>query len=235
MPARPVLLLFDIDGTLLIGGAVAHAAALHTALEEIFGVDGAARHAIEVAGRTDLDIARELLRCEGIAPARVDEHVGALAGAWCRAYADAVEDDLSHALAPGAAELLERLAARADARLSLLTGNLEPIARLKLERAGIGRHFAAGQGAFGSDAEDRTRLPPVARARAGIPGAPWPRKRTLVIGDTPRDIACARADGLRCLAVASGGFGPDELAGADGVAVDAWELARLVEAELGGR
>ena len=100
-------------------------------------------------------------------------------------------------------ELLTELSARPDEfRLSLVTGNLEPIARLKLERAGVGRFFAAGQGGFGSDHEDRGRLPAIARARASDP--PWPRERTVVIGDTPRDIACARADGVRVAAVATG-------------------------------
>ena len=91
---------------------------------------------------------------------------------------------------------------RTSIRLSLVTGNLEPIARLKLERAGVGRFFEAGQGGFGSDHEDRGRLPAIARSRASDP--PWPRERTVVIGDTPRDIACARADEVRVAAVATG-------------------------------
>ena len=99
--------------------------------------------------------------------------------------------------APGAA---------APHRLALVTGNLEPIARLKLRAAGIVRHFAPGQGGFGSDSEDRSDLPPLARERAaaGNGGAPWPREQTVVIGDTPRDIACARADGVHVVAVATG-------------------------------
>ena len=82
-------------------------------------------------------------------------------------------------------------------RLSLLTGNLEPVARLKLRRAGLLEHFPAGQGAYGSDGEDRAALPAIARARAGSPERPFPRAETVVIGDTPADIACARADGCR--------------------------------------
>ena len=113
------------------------------------------------------------------------------------------------------ADALPRLAARPDAfRFSLVTGNFERIARLKLARAGIGDWFPEGQGAFGSDAEDRELLPPIARARAGD----WPRERTVVIGDTPRDIACARADGLRVIAVATGPFAVEALADADAVA-----------------
>jgi phosphoglycolate phosphatase-like HAD superfamily hydrolase len=115
-------------------------------------------------------------------------------------------------------------------RLSLVTGGYEPIARLKLKRAGLVRHFPAGQGAFGSDAEDRAALPGIARRRAGRDGVSHPRDQTIVIGDTPRDIACARADGVRCFAVASGLFRAAELSGADAVAADAHELRALLEA-----
>ena len=111
---------------------------------------------------------------------------------------------------PGIPELLAGLAGRdAGARSSLVTGNYEPVARLKLARArASGRFFAAGQGGFGSDAEDRAVLPAIARRRAGADGvAASPRERTIVIGDTPRDIDCARADGVRCLAVATGPSG----------------------------
>ena len=102
-------------------------------------------------------------------------------------------------------------------RQALVTGNLEPIARRKLAAAGIGDRFAPGQGGFGSDAEDRAELPAIARARAGG----WARERTVVIGDTPRDIACARADGVRVIAIATGPFGAADLAGADAVVDDA--------------
>ncbi len=120
-------------------------------------------------------------------------------------------------------ELLEALVARPDAfRLSLVTGNLEPVARLKLARAGVGRFFAAGQGGFGSDDEDRGRLPAIARGRASDP--PWPRARTVVIGDTPRDIACARVDEVRVAAVATGPYAIEALADADAVVDDAHAL-----------
>jgi phosphoglycolate phosphatase-like HAD superfamily hydrolase len=73
------------------------------------------------------------------------------------------------------------------------------------------------RGGFGSDAEDRTTLPPIARRRAGDDGASYPRERTVVVGDTPHDIACARADGVRCVAVATGPYGADALGAADAV------------------
>jgi phosphoglycolate phosphatase-like HAD superfamily hydrolase len=127
-------------------------------------------------------------------------------------------------------DLLASLAERDDTRLALVTGNYEPIARLKLRAAGIGHFFERGQGGFGSDHEDRAMLPQIARRRAreGEDGE-WPRARTAVVGDTPRDIACARADGVRIAAIATGPYGPDELREADAVARDAGELGAVLE------
>jgi phosphoglycolate phosphatase-like HAD superfamily hydrolase len=133
---------------------------------------------------------------------------------------------------PGIPALLSWLAGRDGVTLALLTGNFEPVARLKLRRAGIGRWFPAGQGAFGSDSEDRAALPPIARRRAGAIGRPYARDQAIVIGDTPRDIACAHADGVRCVAVTSGPFDTTELSGADAVARDSVELRARLE-ELG--
>ncbi len=217
-----LLLLFDIDGTLLQHGAVEHARALREAAARVHGLpvlDGE----VEVAGRTDLAIMRDLLVGAGVLDADVDARSEAVRSATAAAYDELCPADLSARVAPGVVELLDELAGRPEEfRLSLVTGNLEPIARLKLERAGVGRFFAAGQGGFGSDHEDRGRLPAIARARASDP--PWPRERTVVIGDTPRDIACARADFVRVAAVATGPFAVTDLADADAVVDDAHAL-----------
>jgi phosphoglycolate phosphatase len=153
--------------------------------------------------------------------------------ACCEGYARLCPPDLSDKVLPGIVELLAWLATREDAKLSLVTGNYEPVARLKLTRARLGHHFAHGQGGFGSDSEDRAALPGIARRRAGAHGVSHPRNRTLVVGDTPRDIACARADEVRCLAVATGLYGVAQLSAADGVAAEASELRGLLEPELG--
>ncbi len=92
----------------------------------------------------------------------------------CRSYPRLVEEDLSHAVLPGVREILDWLAARDDVLLGLLSGNYEPVARVKLARARIGDYFADGLGAFGSDSEDRADLPLIARRRAGTPGPPTP-------------------------------------------------------------
>lgn len=222
---RRTLLLFDIDGTLLRGGNLAHREALLAALAIVHRVDAPDLYLrISPAGRTDGEIARAILLNAGVQAAQIDARADAVRRESCRIYAEVCEQDLSGSVIDGIPALLEWLALRDDVVLSLVTGNYEPIARTKLARAGLGRWFADGQGAFGSDSEDRAALPGIARRRAGADGAPFARERTIVIGDTPRDIACARADGVRCIAVTTGPFGPDALTGADCVADDAGEL-----------
>lgn len=223
-----LLLLFDIDGTLLIKAADAHAAAIHEALRTVHGVTQPERRGMEVAGRTDADIARNLLVHAGVPARTIDERADDVRIAACEAYARLVPDDLSAQVAPGMRELLERLAGRDDTLLALVTGNYEPIARMKLRAAGIGHFFAPRQGGFGSDHEDRAMLPQIARRRAGGEGAEWTRSRTVVIGDTPRDIACARADGVHVVGIATGPFAPEELRAADAVARDARELGEVL-------
>ena len=229
-----MLLLFDIDGTLLQRASDAHAAAIHEAIADIWGVDvRAARPALEAAGRTDLEISRALLTALDVPARDIDAGMGRLRTAAAEAYARLVPDDLSDRVTPGVPELLAGLARREGVLLSLLTGNLEAVARLKLRAAGLSGWFPAGQGAFGSDSEDRTRLPAVARARAGADGEggpdAYPRERTVVIGDTPRDVVCARADGVRCIGVTTGPCSAADLAGADEVVAGAREVAGALE------
>jgi phosphoglycolate phosphatase len=229
------LLLFDIDGTLLHRATAEHAEALHLALREVHGIDvrASARSSLSPAGRTDGEIARALLLNSGVSARRIDERAVDVRMACCEAYARLVPPDLSDKVLPGIPELLSELDGHDNVRLSLVTGNFEPVARLKLGHGRIGVHFPRGQGGFGSDAEDRAMLPHIARKRAGHDGIAFPRTRTIVIGDTPRDIACARADDVRCYAVATGPFGVDELTAADGVAVDARQLRELLKDALG--
>ena len=181
---------------------------------------------VEVAGRTDAAIMRDLVALAGIDGDTFDARWPQVVAGAVEAYAELCPADLSERVAPGVRELLEALAARPDEfRLSLVTGNLEPIARLKLARAGLGDYFEPGQGGFGSDHASRARLPAIARARAGD----WPRERTVVIGDTPRDIACARADDVRVAAVATGPYAVEALADADAVVDDARALLPVLE------
>jgi phosphoglycolate phosphatase-like HAD superfamily hydrolase len=225
------LFLFDIDGTLLSGATRAHAAALRLALTRVHGVDpDAAGIRVEAAGRTDGEIARLILIDAGVSAERIDERADEVREEACRIFAETCEADLSSHLIAGIEDLLAWLGGQQGVLLALVTGNFEPIARLKLRRAGIGRWFEPGQGGFGSDSEDRIALPPIARRRAGDhSGHPHPRERTVLIGDTPRDIACAHADAVRCVAVTTGPFPADELTAADVVVGDAGELRVTLE------
>jgi phosphoglycolate phosphatase len=229
------LLLFDIDGTLRKGATRAHAAALRQALIAVHHVNpDAAGIRVSAAGRTDGEIARAILLDAGVSAERIDERADAVCEATCRIFAETCDADLTPFLIDGIPQLLEWLAALDGVRLALVTGNYEPVARLKLKRAGIGHRFAPGQGGFGSDSEDRLALPPIARRRAGSgPGHPHPRERTIVIGDTPRDIACAHADELRCVAVATGPYAAEQLAAADVVVAAPDALREALSGQLG--
>ena len=198
------------------------------AAEAVHGLSGLRDHPVEAAGRTDLAIARSLLQAAGVADEDIEARAAEVAARAVDAYADLCPADLSARVAPGIPELLEALSGRpSEFALSLVTGNLEAVARLKLQRAGVGHWFPEGQGGFGSDHRSRAELPPIARARMSDP--PWPRERTVVIGDTPRDIACARADRVRVAAVATGPFAVEQLADADAVADDARALLPVLE------
>jgi phosphoglycolate phosphatase-like HAD superfamily hydrolase len=223
-----VLLLFDIDGTLLIRATDDHRDAVHAAIRRVWGVaDPAAAH-VDAAGRTDPEIARHILLLNDVAAEHVDDRMIDFKRVAAEEYARRCTADLSGFVAPGVVDLLSSLQAREGVRLGLVTGNLEAIAERKLARAGLGTFFEHGLGGFGSDSEDRTDLPAIARGRAGTRGAPYPRADTIIIGDTPLDIACARADDVRCFAVTTGPFDRDALSGADEIVSSASELAPLL-------
>jgi phosphoglycolate phosphatase len=227
-----VLLLFDIDGTLLLAATREHREAVLAAIREVWHLaDPGAVH-VETAGRTDTEIARQILLRSGVDADDIDDGMHEFRAAAAVAYARMVPPDLSEHIAPGVTEVLPALARRDGTLLSLATGDLEPIARLKLRVAGLGHFFQPGQGAFGSDAEDRAELPMIARTRAGARdgGGPWPRRRTVLIGDTPLDIACARADGVRCIAVTTGPYSAQDLRDADHVVADLRELLDVLVA-----
>lgn len=226
-----MLLLFDIDGTLLLKAYEAHRAALHAAIREVHGVEIPAEP-VDAAGRTDRAIVRDISQRAGVPAASIVEAEHAVQEAGCRHYDRLCPDDLTGHVARGVPEMLAELAVDDTLLLSLVTGNYEPIARRKLAAAGIGDWFAHGQGGFGSDHHDRDELPAVARTRAGRRACDraWPRERTVVIGDTPRDIACARADGVRVVGITTGPYGEEHLRGADAVVHAATELPAALSA-----
>lgn len=221
---RFVLILLDIDGTLLHGSPAAHTEAMAQGMAAVYGLPITAQDIVDIgpSGRTDQEIARVVLRGKGVP----DPTITAGLAQWIAASVEAyhrVEDRFDPpVVAPGADRALERLS-MAGGRLALLTGNLEPIGHAKMAQAGLGHWFRPGEGAFGSDHELRTALVPIAVGRSGGHGPP------VVVGDTPADIGCARAGGARCVAVTSGPYGPDQLAEADAVAADMRAAAAILE------
>lgn len=193
------LVLFDVDGTLVRGGPAKDA--FRVALVETFGTAGAIENH-EFSGKTDPQIARELLTGAGLSDSDVDRGFPDL---WRRYLAEMERllPDRPLRLLPGVTELLDALESRGDVALGLLTGNIAPGARLKLGSVGLADRFPVG--GYGSDDEVRNRLPPVALQRArehwGVSFAP---EAVVVVGDTPRDVACGRAGGHRTVAVATG-------------------------------
>lgn len=195
-----VLVLFDIDGTLLSAGRAARESVL-AALSRVYGWAASNGRSHDFSGKTDPQIVRELVeetvgkeRCSALLPAALEAYLEEFAR---RLSPEAV------VLKPGVAELLPRLAARSGVTLGLLTGNLERGARLKLEPPGFNRYFPFG--AFGSDSPDRYRLPAIAveRARART-GRLFSGKEIVIVGDSVHDVACGRSLGVRAVAVATG-------------------------------
>ena len=223
-----MLVLLDIDGTLLHGSPQAHVAALVAAVREVHGVpaEDADVAAIRPGGRTDQEIARLVLRRNSVDEAAITAAMPEWMARAAARYPGEEERHAGSAVAPDAPAALGRMR-RAGGALALLTGNLEPIARAKMARAGLASWFAEGEGAFGSDHERRDALVPIALARAAASGEP--PAGVVVVGDTPLDIACARAGGARCVAVATGPHAAAELAAADAVADDLTAAAAAVE------
>jgi phosphoglycolate phosphatase len=203
------LVLFDIDGTLLLTDGAGRRA-VNRALEDVFGARGPEDHRFD--GKTDPQIVRELMRLAGHEDAVIDDRMERVFGRYVECLHEelVVPGYVSRAL-PGVPELLDALDARDDVVLGLLTGNLVAGARAKLTAVGIDpARFAVG--AFGSDHELRGALPAVAqqRARESL-GVDVPGRDVVIIGDTPADIACGRGIGARAIAVATGGFTEAEL------------------------
>jgi phosphoglycolate phosphatase len=228
--ARPRLLLFDVDGTLLSSGPASRAA-FASALIDVFGTSGdLSNYAFE--GKLDPIIVGELMREAG-----VDNEVFVERLPWALAlYLDRLEDALAverPRLKPGVPELLERVAASPVAVSALLTGNVERGARIKLSAAGIWHRFLFG--VFGDEAPRREKLGPLALFRAKErTGISFDGRDCVVVGDSPNDVACGKAIGARVVAVATGKTTAERLrdAGADVVFADFRDLDAAAEALL---
>ena len=200
------LVLFDIDST-LINTSGAGVQALKLATRKRFGIDDDLS-GVEIAGRTDSGIVRQILAKHGTQP--TDEELQRFFDTYVELLARQLPISEGRVL-PGIVELLERLKSRPHITLGLLTGNLARGAQLKLEHYGLWKYFPFG--AFADDHHDRNELGIVALVRASEhTGWQFAPSSIDVIGDTEHDVACGKAIGARTIAVATGSRPHQELA-----------------------
>jgi phosphoglycolate phosphatase-like HAD superfamily hydrolase len=198
--------LFDIDGTLITSGG-AGKAALEAALAEEFAISRLIEK-LQLSGRTDRAIIADLFRMHVLE--ETEDNRRRLVAAYLR-HLPACLRRCDGRVLPGIAPLLEQLAGRRDVAVGLLTGNLRAGARVKLGHFGLFDYFAFG--GYGDEHLDRDDVAreALAAVRQRLNGAVDPG-RIWVVGDTPLDIACARAIGARVAAVATGWHSREELA-----------------------
>ena len=205
------LVLFDIDGTLVdCGGQARNAFA--DALQQVMGTTGGLSH-YDFSGKLDPRIVMDLLTGMGLSRDEAKKRLPEVRAE----YLERLERDLhveKMRLLPGVGELLAALRMRKDVALGLLTGNWETGGRIKIGRYDLNRYFPFGS--FGDDGMDRNELPPIALARAKQTlGRTFAAHEAIIVGDSLLDITCAQANGLRCLAVATGKTLPETLAAAN--------------------
>jgi len=210
------LLLWDIDGTILHTGKAGETA-LGRAMKKLYGINRGLQ-GLEIAGRTDKWIVEQLLGRDE-KPNGPEE-----VGQFLDVYVELLAEELPRrngGLHPGVLGILEEAHKKPELVQALLTGNIEKGARLKLTRYGVNHFFDFG--AFADDSSIRNELGPHAKRRAEEKhGEEFSAERIFVIGDTPHDVACARAIGAKAIAVATGSFTKRQLkdCGADAVFTD---------------
>jgi phosphoglycolate phosphatase-like HAD superfamily hydrolase len=194
------LILWDIDGTLIVSGR-AGIFALAKAFQKIHGREPDFSR-LDVSGRTDKWIARQVLEQQGIEPSAENIH------AYLEAYLECLQGELlarPGRVLPGIVSLLEKFRADPGIAQGLLTGNLQRGARIKLEHYKVWHYFAFG--AFGDDSPIRNELGPHAIRRASANhSVEFTPENIFVIGDTPHDIECGKAIGAKTIGVATGNF-----------------------------
>ena len=195
-----LLVLFDIDGTILTDHGASREA-FHDALREVFEYRGDLSR-YDFSGRTDPQIARMVLADAGFDARTIDDRLLEL---WDR-YVAGLERTVVPSrveVMPGIRELINALASRDDVALALLTGNIEPGARLKLAAPELNHYFPFG--AFGSDSADRNELPPFAMQRAQERyRTPFQGRDVVIIGDSIYDVRCGVPWEATTIAVATG-------------------------------
>jgi len=197
------LLLFDIDGTILVSRGAGRRA-LAQALTEVYGTAGSIDR-YDLRGQTDPRIVFDVMEGAGVEREAVRARLDDCFEAYARGLAAEIGDGGDVVTLPGIGDLVRRLHDDAGVLLGLLTGNIEAGARIKLGPTGLLPYFRLG--AYGSDHLDRRQLPSLAARRAhALVGVSFAPEQVLVIGDTPRDIECARHFGAVAVAVATGQY-----------------------------
>ncbi len=202
------ILLFDIDGTILLTGG-AGKRAMNRAFYDLFGIDNALEH-VHLSGMTDHLIYKNACRQNDV-PYTDEEHE-----VFRESYIVYLREEIEKPhpekrVLPGVEALLERLDGMPQAELGLLTGNYQQGAMTKLGHFGLDGYFSFG--AYGDDSDDRDQLLPFAikRFEARNGNASVNSESVWIIGDTPRDISCARPHGADVLAVATGNYSAEQL------------------------
>jgi len=230
---EPLLVLFDVDGT-LIDTAGAGRRAIERAFEQVYAVDPRTRRrdGVRYAGMTDPIIFRNLARALGVGEEEQRDGWTRLLDAYLAALKEEMgRDDPRRRALPGVPELLLALSARRDVYLGLLTGNLEAGARIKLSPFGLNDYFLGG--GFASDHPERPEIARLAREKLSRTfGVDFPAARVVVIGDTEHDVACARANGYRAVAVEFGWVPREDLeeAGPDALFEDLSDVPTVMHA-----
>src|SRR5215212_1900533 len=215
-----LLALFDCDGTLFLSDDALAQDAMVEALSRMTGtrVDKSAFEALDHDARTSRWMAREVIRKHGLRAIDLAE--------WAELVEDIYLERLPRATdwqsPPGAYEALAELEAD-DVGLALLTGVPKRIARERMRRIGLGEFFAGGQGAYGSETEDRDDLIRLALERAGVQP-----QEAVHVGDTSRDVSCAQALGLKTIATAFDGCYASNAGDADGAVRTMPELVAAI-------
>jgi phosphoglycolate phosphatase-like HAD superfamily hydrolase len=227
------LVLFDIDGTILLTAGAGRRAIVAAIGEEVGAALAFDR--VRFDGKTDPQIVAELLDAAGQRGPHSSERVETV----CRRYVNLLAHELGQPTAettvmPGVLDLLDCLEAETGVVLGLLTGNLAEGAALKLRSGGLDpARFRVG--AYGSDAADRPDLPPIAARRAQSYFGRVPSgAEVVIIGDTPADVACGQCIGARAVGVATGAYSVADLeaCGAHAVFQDLSDTERVLEAIL---